>query len=77
VAIRKASLISFFNVAPSVQVLSCLRSVCKVFGLTRRVQLIIWFAVIRKSLKKEIYSCDKEYFSLMENKEPVRNGLAH
>jgi hypothetical protein len=59
---------------PRVQVLSCPRSDCKVFGLTRGVQLIIWFAVIRKSLKKEIYGCDKRYFCLMKTKNQFGTG---
>jgi hypothetical protein len=46
----------------------------KVFGLTRGVQLIIWFAVIRKSLKKEIYGCDKGYFCLMKTKNQFGTG---
>jgi hypothetical protein len=59
---------------PPVQVLSVPRSDCKVFGLTRGVQLIIWFAVIRKSLKKEIYGCDKGYFCLMKTKNQFGTG---
>jgi len=56
------------------QVLSVPRSDCKVFGLTRGVQLIIWFAVIRKKFEKRIYGCDKGYFCLMKTKNQLERA---
>jgi hypothetical protein len=42
-----------------------------VSGLILIVQLIIFLGAIRKTLKKEIYGCDKRYFMSDENKGPV------